>query len=99
MVYCTHKFRSEMSVNRPTIIVATLLAVAMMLPFLYHWDSNTNRGFTFGYYGQFNTVSNALARFKGVTIFRSWHNCDVTLEEFGFDVKTSEDRLLKIYFG
>lgn len=70
-----------------------------MLIFYVRWDYSKNRGFTTGYYGEFNTVSNALAKVAGITILSSWHNADVTLEEFGFDVKTSEGRTLKIYFG
>jgi hypothetical protein len=88
-----------MKIDRPTVVIACILIALMMMPFIYLWDSNTNRGFTFGYYGQFNTVSNAISKFKGIAIVWAWHNTDVTLEEFGFDAKTPDGRLLKIYFG
>ena len=48
------------------------------------WDASRNRGREFGYYGEFNRVSNALASIPGVTVTQSWHNHDITLEEFGF---------------
>ncbi len=55
----------------------------------YQWDSAQNRGSTFGYYGQYNRVSNALASVPRVTITSGWHNHDVTLEEFGFDIRVA----------
>jgi hypothetical protein len=83
-------------------ILVTLMAVIgllVMAGFYYHWDSDRNRGHTCGYYGEFNTVSNALAKMSGLTIVSSWHNADVTLEEFGFEVKTKEGRVLKLCFS
>lgn len=52
----------------------------------YRWDSAINRGSEYGYYGEFNRVSNALATIPTVTITQAWHNLDVSLEEFGFGV-------------
>lgn len=66
---------------------AALLAVMIFLVgsmLWYRWDSRTNHGHQFGYYGEFNRVSNALASIPGITITRSWANCDLSLEEFGF---------------
>ncbi len=55
----------------------------------YQWDSAQNHGNTFGYYGEYNGVSNALASIPGVTVTGGWHNHDVTLEEFGFDIRVA----------
>jgi hypothetical protein len=78
-----------------TLLAVVVLFVAFIL--LYRWDSGRNHGFTFGYYGEFNTVSNALASLPGVTILNSGYNADVTLEEFGFDIRTSEGRDLHVW--
>ncbi len=70
-------------------LLVTVLAVALILMVVivwYRWDSTRNRGIEFGYYGEFNRVSNALASIPNVKVTESWHNLDVTLEEFGFDI-------------
>src|SRR5437899_10724714 len=81
-------------------IVAFACIIVFTVGFLlwYRWDSSANRGYHFGYYGEFNTVSNALSALPGVVITNSWHNADVTLEEFGFDLLW-KGRELKIFFG
>ncbi len=66
--------------------------------FWYRWDSGKNRGLAYGYYGEFNTVSNILSKLPGVTILKSWHNADVTLEEFGFKI-LSHSQQLDLAFG
>ena len=65
----------------------------------YRWDAGTNHGYRRGYWGQFNTVSNALASLPGITIVNSSGNADVTMEEFGFEVVTSEGRQLHVWFS
>ena len=67
--------------------VAGIIALAI-IGFLccYGWDSRTNHGFTFGYYGQFNTVSNTLARLPGIQITSVDYNPDITLEEIFIEV-------------
>jgi len=78
----------------------TLLIVAVVgFVVWYRWDSGENHGFRFGYFGQFNTVSNTLASLPGVKIMESGYNADVTLEEFGFTVLTDRGREMKISFG
>ena len=64
------------------LIVLALVALAV----LYFWDADENRGFEFGYYGDFNRVKYALAKVDGVSITREWANEDIDLEEFGFTV-------------
>ena len=85
--------------NRILLALMVMVGVMLMLIFYYRWDSGRNRGHTYGYFGEFNTVSNALAKINGVTIQSSWHNADVTLEEFGFDYATADGRVRKISFG
>ena len=65
----------------------------------YRWDFAQNRGFEFGYFGDFNRVGHALTRIPGVTITHDWANHDVTLEEFGYDITTSGGRSLHLNFG
>ena len=76
------------------LAVGTLVAGV----FWYRWDSSRNRGYSYGYYGQFNTISNALTKLPGVTILKSWHNADVTLEEFGFEI-LSRGQQVALAFG
>jgi hypothetical protein len=80
-------------------IAMTVIGVIVLLLCYYHWDSRKNRGYEFGYYGEFNTVSNALARMNGVKILDSWYNADVSLEEFGFYFRTADGRTNRIAFG
>ena len=76
------------------------LGIALIVGFIvfYRWDSSRNRGHQWGYFGEFNSISNALASVPGVTITQAWHNLDVTLEEFGFDI-TITGRTARLYFG
>lgn len=64
----------------------------------YFWDSAHNRGSQFGYYGEFNRTKNALASIPEVMITKEWHNSDITLEEFGFNITATGQRI-RLYFG
>ena len=64
----------------------------------YGWDSGKNHGLRFGYYGEFNNVSNALARLPGVHIVNSGYNADISLEGFSFEIERS-GRRLEIFFA
>lgn len=64
----------------------------------YGWDTSRNRGSEYGYYGEFNRVDHALASIPEVTVVRSWHNADLTLEEFGFDLAVS-GQPIQLHFG
>jgi hypothetical protein len=68
---------------------ATSAVLILVLFGWYRWDSSRNRSYEFGYYGEFNCVSNSLRSIPGVAVTRGWHNHDVSLEEFGFDVTVS----------
>jgi hypothetical protein len=76
-----------------------LAAVLVAFVLWYRWDSGQNHGWSFGYYGEFNTVSNALASSPGVQIVSSGYNADITLEEFVFTVRTSERKEVKVWFN
>ncbi len=80
------------------LAITALAALIAALILGYRWDTATNRGHTWGYWGEFNTVSNALAKVPGVTILTPWYNADVTLEEFGFDILV-QGRQVKLVFG
>ena len=54
-------------------LLALLLLLVLSGPAFYLWEANRNRGFTWGYYGDFNTLSNALAGLPKVTISNSYH--------------------------
>ena len=83
------------------LIIILSAAVGLFVGFVlwYRWDSGTNHGFRFGYYGDFNRVSNALASIPGITITQAWHNCDVTLEEFGFTATNRMGESFRITVG
>jgi hypothetical protein len=73
-------------VRMKKLILSLSAVVAVFVGYVrwYCWDSDTNHGYQFGYYGEFNRVSDALASLPGITVTDSWARCDITLEEFGF---------------
>jgi hypothetical protein len=79
-------------------VISALVVLIVALIFWYRWDTARNRGHSWGYWGEFNAVSNALATVPGVTILSLWYNADVTLEEFGFDILV-QSRQVKLVFG
>ena len=87
------------------LLCATLFTLVFLITalgaffFWYRFDSAQNRGYRFGYYADYNRVSNALASIPGVTITNTWMNCDITLEEFGFDLVTTGARAFHLYIG
>jgi len=85
-----------MKILTSTILLAVGLAVGSIG--WYRWDSSRNCGSEFGYYGEYNRVSNALASIPGVVITQHWHNLDVTLEEFGFDLTIARTPI-RLFFG
>src|SRR4051794_13844088 len=56
-----------------------------------------NNGREYGYYGDFNRISNALVSIPGVVVTNYWMNRDITLEEFGFDIITGTKK--DVHFG
>jgi len=81
------------------LILSAVAVVFVGFVFWYRWDSGTNHGYQFGYYGEFNRVSNALASISGITITQAWVNCDVTLEEFCFNAKMASGEPVRIAVG
>jgi hypothetical protein len=63
------------------------------------WDVSQNRGYTFGYWGQFNRVGNALSENPDITVTDSGKNEDITLEESFYNVKTADGRELSLWFA
>jgi hypothetical protein len=75
------------------VVVVALAGAAYMV------DSSQNRGWTFGYYGEFNRVSNALTRIPAVRIWEAAPNLDLSLEEFSFELKTTNQATIKLFFA
>ena len=65
----------------------------------YKWDLSQNRGYEFGYYGDFNRVSHALREIPGITVTSEWANPDTVLEEFGFEITTNKKRVIQLDFS
>jgi hypothetical protein len=89
--------------NRERKALQILLVVALLIAssalgavFWLRWDSSINRGWDWGYFGDFNRVKYALLKIEGVQILDEYSNKDVTLEEFGFKVKTLKDGVVRI---
>ncbi|HWQ90236.1 MAG TPA: hypothetical protein VN673_01100 [Clostridia bacterium] len=85
--------------KRSTAVLGTLVGLLVVAILCYRWDSGTNHGYSWGYWGQFNTVSNALAAIPGLKIVKSGCNADVIMEEFGFDVTTGEGHQVHVWFS
>jgi hypothetical protein len=81
------------------ILLGSVLAGLLLLLFVEQCDERKNRGYTWGYWGEFNTVSNCLAKLPGVTVTKAWQNADfLKLEEFGFDA-LAQGRQISLLFG
>jgi len=91
-----HPVRRLLFILSSVCVLAFVFAVGF-IPW-YSWDRSRNRGHTWGYWGEFNTVSNTLAQLPGVIIIKVYCNRDLTLEEFGFDILTAEKQKLHIGF-
>jgi hypothetical protein len=81
------------------ILIAVLLVALLGLALWERWDERKNRGFTWGYWGEFNTVSNCLTKLPGVTVVKAWCNADfLVLEEYGFDI-IAQGQQVSLAFG
>ena len=82
------------------LLLTFLFIVAPVVYFaVYWWDSSQNRGYEFGYYGEFNRVKHALAGIRDITVLDSWANADFgRLEEFGFDISTNNREPIRLFF-
>ena len=78
-------------------IIGGVAAILLALALWERWDEQKNRGHTWGYWGEFNTVSNRLANLPSVV--KAWHNNDfLVLEEFGFDIM-AQGQPVALVFG
>lgn len=66
--------------------------------FWFAWDNSKNRGYTYGYFGDFNRTKTYLSSVEGVEIVDDWYNPDMLLEEFGFVVIYKGDKI-RLFFG
>ncbi len=86
-----------------TICLANLLLFAIVsfsiLVGWYYWDSSENRGYTFGYYGEFNTIVSALETIPDIEIVFAGGNHDLSFEEIVIDVKMSNEKVVCLLFG
>jgi len=84
---------------RHILILAAVCILAVGFIAWYRWDTSRNRGHRWGYWGEFNTISNTLAQLPGVTIVKAHCNEDVTLEEFWFEIRTLQKQEINLSFG
>jgi hypothetical protein len=81
-------------VLRQLLATAAAIYVCVVGVGLYStWDGSKNRGYKFGYFGEFNRAKEALLGIPGVSVRGSYNNLDVGLEEFGFDADFRGQRL------
>ena len=95
----TFAFGNLARMKKLILILSAVVVVLVGCVFWYRWDSETNHGYQFGYYGEFNRFGNALASISGITVTQAWANCDVTLEEFGFFAKMASGEPIRIAVG
>ncbi len=83
----------------PATVLAVLIAAVFAFFAWHRWDSAKNRGFTFGYYGEFNTVGNALSEIPGITVSGDGGNDDITFEDYMYNTKTADGNELVLWFA
>ena len=83
---------------KAAIILAVILALPASAIGLYWLDSSHNWGREFGYYEVYNRMRHLLQSLPGVSITREWHNHDIKLEEFEFDLSVN-GRPVSLYFS
>jgi hypothetical protein len=84
-----------------SVLITLLVLISAVVAFIawYQFDSAQNHGYEFGYYGDFNRVSNALVFIPAIQVTEFLMNRDVTLEEFGFKVVKASGDVVWITFG
>jgi len=82
------------------LLVAGFVTITPLLcaPF-YWWDSHVNHGWHWGYYGDFNSVKDAIESVPDLTIVNRWENDDLTLEEFAFFVRRPDGKQIQLGFS
>ena len=93
------KLRLFILLNRLILAAIALLIACLGAGTIWGFDSARNRGWEFGYWGDFNCVKEALEDLSAGRVLKDWSNQDVVLGEFGFVVKTSNGRRVDLEFG
>ena len=85
-----------------TWIISVALAVPIALGSLYaaglYFGMVGREGWTIGYYGKFNRVRNVIEHMPDVRIIDTWQHRDVTLEDFGFTIRSDSGQTIKVNF-
>lgn len=76
------------------LILFALLAVPIGAIGIGLLESSHNRGWEFGYFGEFNRVRHILLSLPGISIKEEWSNNDLTLEEFAFKIEVERRPVL-----
>lgn len=82
---------------RVTALAVTTIALGAFLVW-NRLDAAQNRGYKFGYWGQFNRVGNALSEIQDITVTGKGGNKDITFEEFIYKVETADGQELSLWF-
>lgn len=80
----------------PLVLIPVLLVTLFAL---WDWDSQTNRGYSHGYWGEYNRVRSALVSIPEIRIETTFINTDISLEEFGFTVHRKNLPSVELAFG
>lgn len=94
---------------RSRAVLSKVLLVAAVVPSLpllaitlwiltYQLDSHNNFKLHWGYYGDYNRVTDAITSIPGALILDSWANGDITLEEFAVTVRTPAGDTIEMFF-
>ena len=93
------KLRLFTLLNRLTLAAIVLVIACLAAGTIWGFDSSRNRGWEFGYWGDFNRVKDALEDLSGGRVVKDWSNQDVVLEEFGFEVETARGKRIDLNFS
>lgn len=82
------------------ILSGLLILVAVVGYALFdRWDRAQNRGYEFGYYGDFNRILHSLESMPDVSgVTATAMNLDLALEEFGLEVSLLDGRTANLFF-
>lgn len=93
------KLRLLILLNRLTLAMIAVVIAFLGAGTIWGFDSSCNRGWDFGYWGDFNRVKEALEDLSGGRVVKDWSNPDIVLEEFGFEVETTPDKRIDLNFS
>ena len=91
----------KQSWNKRFFIIVMLmwtLVPALLIGFLVY-DGRENRGFTFGYYGDYNAITNALGQMTEISEMETFCHEDLFLEEIWFTVQLIDGTEKDIFIG